>query len=189
MKSGTRALGVAESYDGSPDAEASTLAGAVVRADRTVDGVGFERCTVGGTDATESVRSLTDRLARADVRYVFLAGIALSWYNVVDLHSVHEAVNRPVLSITFEESDGLDDAIAEAFDGESLERRLDVYRAQPPRRRVEVNDQAVFVRSVGASDETAEQLVKQFTPAGGRPEPLRVARMAARAGHRYRFDE
>ncbi|WP_256391856.1 endonuclease dU [Natronoarchaeum rubrum] len=189
MKSGTRALGVAESYDGSQEADESTLAGAVVRADRVVDGVGFERCTVGGTDATETVRSLTDRLARADVRYVFLAGIALSWYNVVDLHGVHEAVERPVLSVTFEESDGLDDAIAEAFDGDALERRLDVYRDQPPRRRVEVNDRAVFVRCVGASEETAERLVKRFTPAGGRPEPLRVARMAARAGHRYRFEE
>lgn len=189
MKPGTRALGVAESYDGSREAEASTLAGAVVRADRAVDGVGFERCTVGGTDATGSVRSLTDRLARDDVRYVFLAGIALSWYNVVDLHGVYDAVERPVLSISFEESDGLDAAIAEAFEGEALERRLELYRDQPPRRRVTVNDQDVFVRCVGADEETAERLVRGFTPAGGRPEPLRVARQVARAGHRYRFEE
>jgi len=187
LKPGTRALGVAESYDGSREAEASTLAGAVVRADRAVDGVGFERCTVGGTDATESVRSLSDRHARDDVRYVFLAGIALSWYNVVDLHDVYDAVERPVLSITFEESDGLEAGIAEAFEGEALERRLELYHDQPPRRRVTVNDQDVFVRCVGADEKMAERLVRGFTPAGGRPEPLRVARQVARAGHRYRY--
>ncbi|PSQ09470.1 DUF99 domain-containing protein, partial [Halobacteriales archaeon QS_7_68_65] len=53
MKAGVRALGVAESSR--PDATRSTLAGAVVRADRVVDGFAFGSCTVGGTDATETV--------------------------------------------------------------------------------------------------------------------------------------
>jgi endonuclease V-like protein UPF0215 family len=186
VKPGTRALGVAESYDGTREGDTSTLAGAVVRADRVIDGVGYEQCTVGGTDVTASVRSLVGRLARDDVRYVFLAGIALSWYNVCDLHAVYEAVERPACSVTFEASDGLEDAIAEAFDGEERERRLETYRDQPPRRRVTVNGHDAYVRCVGASEETAERLVREFTPAGGRPEPLRVARMAARAGHEYR---
>ncbi|SNZ11706.1 hypothetical protein SAMN06269185_1378 [Natronoarchaeum philippinense] len=186
MKPGTRALGVAESYDGSDEATDSTLAGAVVRADRVVDGVGFERCTVGGTDATESVRALTDRLAREDVRYVFLAGIALAWYNVADLHGVYEVVERPVLSVSFEESTGLDDAIAAAFDGAERERRLAIYRDQPPRHRVAVDGDDVYVRWVGTDEDTARRVVREFTPAGGRPEPLRVARLAARAGHEYR---
>ncbi|MFB6271128.1 MAG: DUF99 domain-containing protein, partial [Halobacterium sp.] len=45
MKPGTRALGVAESYDGST----STFAGAVVRASRVTDGFAFTSATVGGT--------------------------------------------------------------------------------------------------------------------------------------------
>jgi endonuclease V-like protein UPF0215 family len=35
------------------------------------------------------------------------------------------------------------------------------------------------VRGVGL-DEPTERVVAAFTPAGGRPEPLRVARLAAR---------
>jgi len=179
MKAGARALGVAESFR--PDAARSTLAGAVVRADRVVDGFAFGSCTVGGTDATEAVVALADRLDREDVGFLFFAGIAPAWYNLLDLHRLHAAVDRPVLSISFEESSGLEPALRKAFTGEALESRLDTYRAQPPRRQLSVNDETVFVRSVGLANDEAADVVRAFTPEGGRPEPLRVARLAARA--------
>ncbi|EMA55035.1 MULTISPECIES: endonuclease dU [Halococcus] len=184
MKTGVRALGVAESFR--PDAARSTLAGAVVRADRVADGFVFGSCTVGGTDATETVVALADRLDRADVAYLFFAGIAPAWYNLLALQPLHAAVDRPVLSISFETSSGLESALHEAFSGEALESRLDTYRAQPPRRRLSVNDETVFVRSVGLADEEAGDVVRAFTPEGGRPEPLRVARLAARAADAWR---
>jgi len=185
VKPGVRALGIAESYD----TERSTLAGAVVRVDRVVDGFVFGSCTVGGTDATATICSLVDRLDRPDVRYLLVAGIAPAWFNVVDLRRLHDATDRPVLSITFEESQGLASAIREAFDGDARQRRLATYRAQPARRRVTVGDDAVFVRSVGVEDDRADEVVCAFTPEGGRPEPVRVAREAARAADRYRRDE
>ncbi|PSP54317.1 DUF99 domain-containing protein [Halobacteriales archaeon QH_7_68_42] len=158
MKAGVRALGIAESFRG----DESTLAGAVVRASRVTDGFVFGSCTVGGTDATDAVRSLLDRLDREDVRYVLLAGIAPAWFNLLDLPAIRESADRPVLSVTFEES-------------------LAVYRRQPERRRLTVNDERVFVRAVGCDGSEATDVVRAFTPEGGRPEPLRVARLAARA--------
>ncbi|WP_121820683.1 endonuclease dU [Halostella salina] len=178
MKPGTRALGVAESYRG----DRSTLAGAVVRASRVVDGFAFSSCTVGGSDATAGTVDLWERLDREDVRYVLVAGVALAWYNVVDLERVHAATERPALAVTFEDSDGLEPSLREAFDGDALDRRLAAYEALPPRRQVEVDGDTVFVRSVGVDDDEAARVVRAFTPAGGRPEPLRVARLAARAG-------
>ncbi|QSG16208.1 DUF99 family protein [Halapricum desulfuricans] len=177
MKSGVRALGVAESYR----ADTSTLAGAVVRADRVVDGFVFGQCTVGASDATASVIEMIERVDRPDVRYVMLAGIAPAWYNVLDLWRINEAVERPVLSVSFEDSDGLESALRAAFDGEALAERLATYRDQPERRAVELDGEAVYVRAVGCSDGEAERVIRAFTPEGGRPEPLRVAREAARA--------
>lgn len=182
MKAGVRALGIAESSRG----ETSTLAGSVVRADRVVEEFVFGTCTVGGTDATDAVRALFDRLDRPDVQYLFVAGIAPAWFNVLDLTAIHAAVDRPVLSVTFEESSGLTAPIREAFDGRAATRRLATYRAQPDRRRVRVGDETLFVRSVGLPDEAAADVVRAFTPEGGRPEPLRVARLAARAADRFR---
>jgi hypothetical protein len=238
VKAGTRALGVAESYvgtsrsrdgddvaagrDGTSGAEdaagedrapRSTLCGAVVRADRVLDGLGFEACTVGGTDATAATVRLVERLARPDVRFVLLAGVAPAWFNLLDVERVHRAADRPTIAVSFESSGGLEPALREAFGGAALERRLEAYRALPPRRRVALDGDrsgrgggdggadgnggdagdddgdgdadAVFVRAVGCPDGRAAEVVRGFTPSGGRPEPLRVARLAARAAREY----
>nr|WP_303647587.1 DUF99 family protein [Haloarchaeobius amylolyticus] len=177
-------MGVAESFRD----DESTLAGVVVRANRVVDGFSFGTCTVGGSDVTGAVAGLYDRLGREDVRYVLVSGIALAWYNVLDMHRLADETGRPVLSVTYEASDGLDDAIREAFEGDAREERLTTYRAQPARTPVEVNGETVYVRAVGVEDAEARDVVRAFTPEGGRPEPLRVARMAARAGDALRRD-
>ncbi|MFB6202568.1 MAG: DUF99 family protein [Halorhabdus sp.] len=177
MKQGVRALGIAESFTG----ERSTLAGAVVRASRVVDGFVFGSCTVGGTDVNETIVEMVERLDRADVQYLFVAGIAPAWFNMVDVPEIHAETGLPVLSVTFEESDGLASALRAEFDGQALDRRLRVYRSQPDRERVLVNDQPVFVRSMGCDTADPREVLGAFTPEGGRPEPLRVARLAARA--------
>lgn len=177
MKAGVRALGIAESFRD----DRSTLAGAVVRASRVVDGFGFGSCTVGGIDGTDAVTKLFDDLGREDIRYLLVSGIAPAWFNMLDLQAIHQHVHRPVISISYEASEGLESALRDAFDGTALQRRLDIYRRQPSRRELRVNDDTVFVRSIGIDDGEANDIVRAFTPDGGRPEPLRVARLAARA--------
>ncbi|MDL0123199.1 MULTISPECIES: DUF99 family protein [Halobacterium] len=181
MKRGTRALGVAVSNRG--DGGHATVGGAVVRASRVVDGVSFSACTVGGLDSTAAVSRCYERLNREDVQYVLLAGIAPAWFNVIDVRAVHDRVDRPVLAVSFEESPGLDEPINREFTGRERDARLAIYGSLPERTPVTVNDHRVFVRSVGC--DRAAAVVRAFTPAGGRPEPLRVARLAARAGDDY----
>jgi len=170
-------VGIAESACG----DQSTLAAAVVRADRVVDGLAFSRCTVGGTDATEAIIRLLKTLDRPDSRYVFCGAIAPAWYNILDLEAIAQAVERPVIAVTFEASEGLEPALRDAFSGAELRERRVAYDALPPRERVTVNDETMFVRSVGIETSVALEVVRTFTPEGGRPEPIRVARMAARA--------
>jgi endonuclease V-like protein UPF0215 family len=199
LKSGARAVGVAESYV----EETSTLGAVVVRRDRAVESVSFGACTVGGLDATERVGDVVESLARPDARYVFVAGVAPAWYNVLDLHALHERLDRPLLSVGFEASEGLAPALREAFDGRDLDARLARYRALPPRRPVGVgsddgsgggeahddgsgdgdaHDDVVYVRALGLEDAHATEVVRGFTHERGRPEPVRVAREVARAG-------
>ncbi|QCS41821.1 DUF99 family protein [Natrinema versiforme] len=187
MKPGVRALGIAESYRGDHDRNRaeSTLAGAVVRADRVCDGLEYAACRVGGTDGTDAVIGLLDDLGRPDIRYVLLGAVAPAWYNLLDLSRIHEAVDRPVIAVTFEASDGLEASLREAFSGPELEARLATYRALPERRDLSVNDETVYVRSVGLEADEAAAVVRAFTPEGGRPEPIRVAGQAARAADSY----
>jgi endonuclease V-like protein UPF0215 family len=178
MKEGARALGVAESYRGTSGD--SYLAGAVVRASRTVDGLAFTTTDIGGTDATEAVVRLYDRADREDVRLILLSGVALSWYSIVDLSAVHQTTGVPVVSVTYEESDGLGDDLRDEFDGDALEQRLSIYDSLPERRHVPVGGNDLYVRSVGVPDNRADEQVRGFTY-DGRPEPARVAHLAARA--------
>ena len=196
MKAGVRALGIAESYGGTGDGgradrdsnqttTTTTFCGAVVRANRVADGFVFGTAAVGGTDATRTMRGMVDRLDREDVRYVFVSGIAPAWFNVVDLCALRDAVDRPVLSVSFEESAGLEPTLREQFSGDELDARLSTYRRQPERRPVSVNGETVYVQAVGLDADDADETVREFTPEGGRPEPLRVARLGARAGHEW----
>lgn len=189
MKPGTRVLGVAESYRADRAAgDLSTLAAAVVRADRVVDGFVFGSLTVGGTDGTEAVCELFSELDREDVQYVLCAGIAPAWYNLLDLREIHERTGVPVCTVSFEDSPGLEVPLEEAFSGEALDRRLAVYDRQPPREPIGINDHERYWRGVGLDSEEARTLLAAVTPEGGRPEPLRVARLAARAADRFRRD-
>ncbi|MFB6130085.1 MAG: DUF99 family protein [Salinigranum sp.] len=187
MKAGVRALGVAESYAGVDTAgDESVLCGAVVRADRVVEDFAFGTCAVGGEDATAAIDGIVSTLGREDVRYLLVAGIAPAWFNVVDLRALARTTGRPALSVSFESSPGLEPALREQFSGGALRSRLDVYRAQPPRREVDLGGETLYVRAVGLDDDEAADAVRAFTPEGGRPEPLRVARAAARAARRWR---
>jgi len=132
--------------------------------------------------------ALWDDAGREDVRFLFLSGIAPAWFNLLDLPAIHEAAGVPVLAVSFEESPGLEGALREQFSGADLEARLEIYQRQPDREELSVNGERRFVRSCGfeGESETSAEVVRGFTPEGGRPEPLRVARLGARAGDDYR---
>ena len=182
MKQGVRALGVAESYR----EKRSTFAGVVVRANRVVDGLAFASCTVGGTDATATVCELFDRIDREDLQYLFLSGIAPAWYNILNLAEIYEQCALPTIAISFEESEGLSAAIRSEFDGGECNRRLERYDALPERRELSVGRETLYYRGVGIEESHAREVIRAFTPDGGRPEPLRVARLAARGADEYR---
>ncbi|MFC3959553.1 DUF99 family protein [Halovivax cerinus] len=178
---GRRALGIADSSVG----DRCTLAGAVVRGDRVVDGAGFATATVGGLDATDAVLRIVTALDREDVASLVIGTIAPARFNVIDLSRLYEGVDGPTIAVTFDPSDGLEPAIRDSFSGDDRSERLERYRRLPPRRPVTVNDETVYVRALGASPAEAADIVRTFTPEGGRPEPIRVARQLARAGAAY----
>ena len=181
----SRTLGVA--FSDGPDF--SRVAGAVVRADGTLDGLAFARCTVGGTDATDAVIDCWRALAREDVRHVACAGVAPAWFNLLDLSRLHRTLDRPVYAVSYERSPGLDSALREAFDGEALAVRRDAYRSLPPRVPVaagdgdaDAADDSRFVRAVGVDADRAAAAVRGLTREGfPRCEPLRIAGLAASA--------
>ena len=180
FKKGIRALGVAECFKKGASRR-SILAGVVVRADMLVDGFSFATATVGGLDATEAVVRLYERLRRKDVNLLMLNGCVISWYNVIDLHEVADRTGKPLICVTYEPSPGLEKYFAEYFPRDWRER-LAIYERNGPRKRVRLKTgHEIFIRAVGLEEEEALRVLDRFVLHGAIPEPLRLARLLARA--------
>jgi endonuclease V-like protein UPF0215 family len=86
--------------------------------------------------------------------------------------------------VTYEDSEGLEEEIAAHFPGD--EERVAAYRRLGGRLPLHLsNGYTAYIRSAGIDDDTAGRVVDAFTLEGRVPEPLRVARLAARAVMRY----
>ena len=177
-KKGLRVLGIAESYSGKSQ---STLAGIVMRKDLVIDGIVFARVTVGGMDATDAVLSMIRSLKRRDIGAVMLSGCVIAFFNIIDPEKVCAETGLPVICVTYENSEGLEGDIRHHFPDE--DERLAAYLRLGERTSFELPGGTVYLRSRGIGTEDAGRLVSAFTLEGKVPEPVRVARICARAAH------
>jgi len=179
-KKGIRVLGIAESFR--RELEKSVLAGIVMRSDFIIDGVSFTRITVGGMDATEGIMRLVESLRRDDINLMMLNGCVISWFNIVDIQTVYERLQIPLICVTYEESEGLEEHIARHFEASERDVRIEAYKRLGDRVPVKLSDHfEVLIRFLGVEEAEAEMVLKKFTAHGRVPEPLRVARIVARA--------
>lgn len=191
-KKGIRVLGIAESFR--RGSEKSVLAGIVMRSDSVIDGIGFTQITVGGMDATAGILRLFRSLHRADINVLMLNGCAISWFNIIDLNEVYNELDIPLICITYEESGSgsgygseaksatLDAHIARHFDARERDSRIDAYKRLGDRIPLKLNgDFEILIRFLGMKKVEADALVRKFTIQGKVPDPLRVAKIAARA--------
>lgn len=179
-KRGIRVLGVAESFR--QNESRSLLAGVVMRGDLVVDGLAFGATTVGGDDATASLLRLYRSLRRNDVNLLMVSGAILSLYNIVDVDLLSQKANLPVVCLTYKETAGIESSIARKFPGRAQEKLL-AYRKLGPRESIKLRSgHTVYARTSGISIRDAHEVIDMFTLQGSLPEPVRVARLLARAG-------
>jgi endonuclease V-like protein UPF0215 family len=177
-KKGIRVLGVAESFKKS--GKKSTLAGIVMRRDLVIDGMVFGSATIEGDDATDSIVSMHRSLERDDINCILLDGLVISMYNIIDGGRVAEETCLPVLAITFEDSQGLEGNIKHHF--KDWEGKLAQYEKLGRREKIVLKTgKSLFIRCWGLSQKRALAILNSFTLQGSVPEPIRVAKLAARS--------
>jgi endonuclease V-like protein UPF0215 family len=171
-------LGIAESFKKS--GKKSTLAGVVMRRDLIIDGMVFGSATIEGDDATDSIILMHRSLARDDVSCILLDGLVISMYNIIDGGRVMAETGLPVLAITFEDSKGLEGSIRHHF--RNWQSKLEQYERLGRREKVTLKTgKNLFIRCWGLSQKRAVATLNSFTLQGSVPEPIRVAKLAARS--------
>ena len=178
-KPGIRALGVAESFR--QGEKRSVLAGVVMRSDFVIDGVATGRTSVGGDDATASILALMRKLGRNDVNLIMVSGAILSLYNIVDVDLLSAKAKLPVVCLTYKETAGIEGSIRRRFP-EDPGRKLVAYRKLGRQVAVKLaTGNKVFVRTSGMEPGDTKAVLDAFTLQGSVPEPVRVAKLVARA--------
>ncbi len=179
-KKGVRALGISESFR-KGTSKFSTLAGVVLRADMIIDGFTFSEVKVGGMDATEKIVEMYEALDRHDINILLLNGCVISWYNVIDLNHLIDAVGLPLICVTYRDSKGLEKFFKENFP-EDWQQRTEVYKRNGSRIPLTLHTgHTIYVRSLNISKEETSRLLNKFTFQGAVPEPLRIARLLSRS--------
>ncbi len=181
QKPGIRILGIAESYSGRT---CSNLAGVVMRTDLHVDGFAFGKITVGGTDATNEILSMISGLDRKDINLIMLSGCVIAWYNIIEPLIINHTTGIPVICVSYEESEGLQEKIEHHFPGDT--DRINRYKALGERIEVPLpTGYSLFARGWGLTEKETIRACRLLTHHGKIPEPLRVARIAARSLMQY----
>lgn len=176
-KKGVRVLGVAESFEKADST--SVLAGVVMRGDFLIDGFGVCFPTVGGLDATTELLALYEKMKREDIRVWLLGGHVISWFNIVDIETLHRETNTPVISVSYHPSEGIEKYLVEYFP-EDWEKRLELLKSTGKREEIQLSTgHSVFLNTAGIGLQRAKRLVDNFTLDGRVPEPIRVARTIA----------
>jgi endonuclease V-like protein UPF0215 family len=181
-KRGIRVLGIAESFQ--KNNTCSTLAGVVMRRDLIIDGMVFGNVTIEGNDSTQNILSMYRSLNRNDINCIMLDGLIISMYNIIDGNELEENTNVPVIAITFNDSEGLEGTIRHHFSND-FNLKLEQYRKLGRRDKILLKTgKILFVRYWGMSSMEASTIVNYFTLQGSIPEPIRIAKLAARANMR-----
>jgi uncharacterized protein len=148
----------------------------------TVEGIVLDRVRVDGLDATDRILQLVRRSEfGGDPRAILLDGITVGGFNVVDARRLYRATGRPIITVTRKCPDyaAIRAALRRYFP-KTLARRWRAMRALPLFER-SLSGRARFIAAVGCTEEEALALLERTTMRGSWPEPLRVARLVARA--------
>lgn len=152
-----------------------------MRRDLVVDGLALGRATISGEDATDSMIAMFHSLCRNDINCIILDGLVISMYNIVDGERMSAETDLPVVAITFEDSAGLHDAIRHHFK-KGWQKKIAQYEKLGLRERVVLHTgKPLYMRRWNISRKDALALLDAFTLQGALPEPVKVAKLAARA--------
>ncbi|MDH2902072.1 MAG: DUF99 family protein [archaeon] len=180
-KKAIRALGIAESF--SPNDRLSTLAGVVMRSDLVIDGFGIGSLEVSGSDATDAILSLFEKMKRNDINVLLLSGSVLSLYNIVDVDSLYQQIKIPTLALTFKKSQSdLERNIKTKFDPREARVKIKLLQklGMPQRFKLKTGF-PIFVRSAGVTNIQSQKILDKFTLQGSIPEPIRIARLLSKS--------
>lgn len=180
MKPKSRFLGIDDGPFHFGDADV-LLVGVAVQAPSYIEAVLTGHAHVDGQDATDRIAAMVSRSRyREGLRMIFLNGIAVGGFNVIDLDALHREIGVPVVTVTRRspDLDAIRGALQRKFeDWEERWALIERHRIEE----VKTRHTPLRVTYVGATRHEVVEALALTTVRGALPEPLRVAHLVAAA--------
>lgn len=180
MKEHIRILGVDDSPFSFEDKTAE-IVGALIRTPNYLEAVMKSEIDVDGWNSTERIMEMVKSSRyRENISAIFLDGIAVGGFNVLDIGSMSKTLGLPVASISRRRPDqeSIRSALEKKFD--DWEERLRLIEKNEVQR-VETEHKPLYVQHVGIDLENLRDMIRKSTVRGALPEPLRVAHLIVTA--------
>lgn len=167
MKSGVRAIGI----DDGPQSARTLLVGVVMRKDR-VEGILSTRVPLDGYNATSKMEKMAKGRFYPQLRCVFLDGVAVAGFNLVNFHELSKQLSLPVIVCT---------------SNRPQPRKFGKTLVRWPRKSKQWESITVpahklggiWYQFAGCTRHQAESMIRQFQVHAEIPEPLRLAHLIA----------
>jgi len=180
MKPQVRVLGIDDSPFKFSDSK-SLVIGALVRLPGYLEAVMKTEVQIDGSDATDSLAQMISvSRYKEQIKAVMIDGIALAGFNVVDIESLHESTDIPVITVTRDKPamDEIRSALKKHFD--DWEERFELL-SRIRLRKVTTAHNPLYASGIGLGWDDISQLVKSSTVRGVVPEPVRIAHLISAA--------
>ena len=183
MKAHTRFLGIDDAPFTFAD-KTTAVVGAAVRAPGYLEGVMLAEVAVDGADAQAVIAAMVNRSRyKEGLELIFVDGIAVGGFNLVDIRRLHEDTGLPVVSVTRRAPDtaAMVRALKRRF--EDWEVRAAVVLREKPLA-VRTAHRPLYVNVAGVSAKEAGEAIRISIVRGNLPEPIRMAHLIAAAYRR-----
>jgi len=181
VKPEIRVLGIDDGVFTPHSNELVDVVGVVYRGGYWFDGFMHTRVHVDGLDANEQLGEMIVRSPHlGQLRVVFLNGVTLAGFNVVDIEALWRETGLPVVAVTRDKPDFVD--IRKALQNLShSERRWDAIgkAGEMFSVRTRQGEQPVYAHAAGLSEAVARRVLKSTSTRSNVPECLRVAHLIA----------
>ena len=150
------------------------LVGVVMRGGLYVDEILSTKVKVDGNDATKNIIKMINQCKfKPQIQCIFLNGIAVAGFNVVDIQKLNKKTKIPVVVVIRTNPDI--QKIKETLI--RIKRKNKIRLLEKAGKVIQVND--IFVQLIGIKLEEAKEILKIVCTRSLLPEPLRLAHIIA----------
>jgi len=181
IKKGVKILGIACSSFNRLEDKFVPIYGVVYRGASLFEGVLKTSIEVDGEDATEKIQTMIEQSKHnKQLNLIMTRGITIAGFNYIDIKKLYEKTGLPVISVVDRKPnfEKIRSAIKNVV---NWEERYKVITNSSLIREIQSSEEPVFIQSIGFKEEEIATFLKKVTVVGRIPEPIRVARLIARA--------